>query len=259
MPTSVAQFLEQVRSIGLLPPEELRALEESLEEGDAALDPAADAGPLARRLVDHQRITAFQAQQLCRGRGAALVMGNYLVLEKLGQGGMGIVYKARHRVMDRVVALKVLPAALAKDEQAVRRFQREVRSAAQLVHPHVVTAFDAARHRGDLYLVMEFVDGQDLGSLVRQHGPLDVAEAVDCILQAAKGLEYAHAMGFIHRDIKPGNLLRSRDGLVKILDLGLARSTLATVGGASYSTGPGGTAVTDDDLTRTGQVLGTVD
>ncbi len=215
---------------------------------------------MAQRLVREKKLTLFQAAQVYRGRGAALVLGNYVVLEKIGQGGMGIVYKAHHRVMDRVVAIKVLPAALAKDEQAVRRFHREVRAAAQLVHPFIVTAFDAYEHRGSLYLVMEFVDGQDLGSLARQHGPLPVNDVLDFMLQAAKGLEYAHAMGFIHRDIKPSNLLRSRDGMVKILDLGLARSLLVAAGGVSDAGGPAGAgAVADDDLTRTGQVLGTVD
>ena len=105
----------------------------------------------------------------------------------------------------------------------VRRFSREVQAAARLSHPNIVTAFDAGEQQGIHYLVMEYVQGSDLHSLLREHGPLDVESALDCILQTARGLEFAHSEGIIHRDIKPGNLLVDKRGTVKILDMGLAR------------------------------------
>jgi serine/threonine protein kinase/formylglycine-generating enzyme required for sulfatase activity len=174
------------------------------------------------------------------------VLGNYLLLDKLGQGGMGQVYKARHLRMDRVVAIKMVLAKAARSADAIARFQREVRAAARLSHPNVVTAFDADEASGIPFLVMEYVDGPDLASLVAEQGPLAVARTVDYVSQAARGLDYAHSQGVIHRDVKPRNLLVDREGRVKILDLGLAH--VAGLAGAAA-----------DGLTRTGQVLGTLD
>ncbi|HPP51706.1 MAG TPA: protein kinase, partial [Thermoguttaceae bacterium] len=144
-------------------------------------------------------------------------------MDKIGQGGMGMVLKARHRRMDRLVAIKTLRPQAMQDPKAVERFYREVKAAARLNHPNIVTAYDAGEHQGIHYLVMEYVDGQDLARLVKQHGPMAVPEALECVIQAAKGLAYAHQQGVIHRDIKPGNLLLDRSGVVKILDMGLAR------------------------------------
>ena len=109
--------------------------------------------------------------------------------------------------MDRVVAIKVLSAAATKQAGSVERFHREVKAAAKLSHPNIVTAYDAGEHQGMHYLVMEYVDGKDLAAIVKERGPLGVREAVECVLQAARGLQYAHQQGIIHRDIKPGNLL----------------------------------------------------
>jgi serine/threonine protein kinase len=134
-------------------------------------------------------------------------LGDYEILRELGRGGMGIVYQARHRRMQRIVALKVLAPALASDAEALSRFRREVIAAASLTHPNIVMAFDAQEVDGIAFLVMEFVPGIDLASLVKQHGPLPVERAVDCVLQAARGLDYAHRRGVIHRDVKPHNLL----------------------------------------------------
>jgi serine/threonine protein kinase len=136
---------------------------------------------------------------------------------------MGQVFQARHRTMDRIVALKVLPQEAVRSPRAVERFRREVKAAAKLSHPNIVTAYDAGAHEGIHYLVMEYVDGQDLGRVLVEGGPLPVDRAVDYILQAAQGLEYAHTEGIVHRDIKPGNLLLDKKGTVKILDMGLAR------------------------------------
>lgn len=151
------------------------------------------------------------------------LLGDYRIVSRLGGGGMGAVYRAVHERMGREVALKVLKPEIQNNEALRQRFDREVRAAARLSHPNVVAALDARSHEGVHFLVTELVEGSDLDHHVRQHGPLNVPQAVDVLLQAARGLAYAHAQGVIHRDIKPANLLLSREGVVKILDMGLAR------------------------------------
>jgi len=141
--------------------------------------------------------------------------------------------------------LKVLSPAVVQSPEAVRRFQREVKAAARLTHPNIVIAHDADEAGGTHFLVMEYVDGTDLSSLVKQHGPLPLDRALECILQAARGLQYAHEHGVVHRDIKPGNLLLDQAGTLTILDMGLARLD---------SAGPH-----QDELTGSGQIMGTVD
>jgi tRNA A-37 threonylcarbamoyl transferase component Bud32 len=152
-----------------------------------------------------------------------LNFGEYTVLEKVGAGGMGEVFKALHRRMDRIVALKILPERTVQSAEALARFQQEIQSAARLTHPNIVHAYDAGEIDGKPFLAMEYVEGSDLFRHVREHGPLPVAQAVDYVTQAAGGLEYAHGKGVIHRDIKPSNLLLGADGTVKVLDMGLAR------------------------------------
>jgi serine/threonine protein kinase len=192
-------------------------------------------------------LTKFQAQEIYSGRAKSLILGNYTILDKIGAGGMGQVFKAEHRRMKRIVAIKMLPKAVTKDASAVARFQREVEAAARLRHSNIVAADDADEANGVHFLVMEYVEGSDLSALVRKHGPLSAAKAVNYILQAARGLEYAHKNHVVHRDIKPANLLLSAEGTVKILDMGLARIEA------------GGDAPTRDDLTGTGAIMGTVD
>ena len=143
---------------------------------------------------------------------------------------MGVVYRARHRLMDRVVALKTLPPATIKPD-SVQRFYREVKAAARLSHPNIVTAFDAGEHAGTHYLVMEYVVGRDLSAIVKQKGPLPLRQAIDYMQQAARGLEFAHEHGVVHRDVKPSNLLLNQEGVVKILDMGLARLSENLAGG----------------------------
>ncbi|MBL8796961.1 MAG: protein kinase [Planctomycetia bacterium] len=237
----VEQFLKGLGESGLLPAADVRALAQRYAQGDARA--------LAQELIRQQKLTPYQASMLGRGRSRGLVLANtYIVLEKLGQGGMGMVFKAHDRRMDRTVAVKVLPPAFTKKPHAVQRFQREVQAAARLVHPNIVASFDAGQDVGAYFLVMEFVDGSDLSRLVKTQGPLPVAQAVNCALQAARGLEHAHAAGVIHRDIKPGNLLLDRKGTVKILDMGLARFD-------ESANNPGAA----DELTHAGSVLGTCD
>jgi serine/threonine protein kinase len=156
-------------------------------------------------------------------------LGDYELVESIATGGMGQVFKAQHRMMKRWVALKVLPPEISSSPKALQRFRREVEAAAQLSHPNIVTAYDAREEAGIHFLVMEFVDGEDLANRVRTRGPLPVAEVVDFVIQAARGLEYAHHKGIIHRDIKPSNLIVDANGSVKILDLGLARLSAAAL------------------------------
>src|SRR3954454_11487456 len=169
--------------------------------GPAAGDAAADAADLARELADHPR---------------------YRIVEFLGAGGMGAVYKARHLVMDRVVALKVVHRRLTENPEAVERFRREVRAAARLAHPNIVTAHDADQVGDRHFLVMEFIDGVSLARRVAERGPLPVAEACDYVRQAAAGLQHAFEHGMVHRDVKPQNLMLTPQGRVKVLDFGLA-------------------------------------
>ncbi len=147
----------------------------------------------------------------------------YRILRELGRGGMGVVYQARQTVMDRPVVIKVVSKALLDQPDAVERFHREVRAAARLSHPNIVTAYDAEQAGESHMLVMEFVPGQTLAEVLRRHGPLAVAHACHFVRQAALGLQHAHEQGMVHRDIKPQNLMLTPKGQVKVLDFGLAK------------------------------------
>jgi WD40 repeat protein len=146
----------------------------------------------------------------------------YRVLRLIGRGGMGAVYEATHRLMNRSVALKVINPAFTSNPVAVERFRREVRAAARLSHPNIAAALDAEEVNGTHFLVMEFVEGVSLARLVKENGALSVADACDCVRQTALGLQHAHQQGIVHRDIKPDNLIRRPDGQIKIVDFGLA-------------------------------------
>ncbi len=237
----VQEFLDCLEASGLLSAEEFERATQ------VPLGANANGLALAQSLVAGGVLTSYQAEAVYKQKHAELRIGNYDVLDRLGAGGMGTVFKARHRRMKRIVALKVLSRSLAKDESFVQRFQREVETIARFTHPNIVMAYDADEAEVGHFLVMEFVDGQDLASLVQKQGPLSLAVAVDCLLQSARGLEYAHNQGLIHRDVKPANLLCDGAGTVKITDLGLAR--FASAGGAE---GAG-------SITQAGAILGTVD
>src|SRR5262249_45066144 len=186
---------------------------------------------LARELLRREWLTAYQVNQLMQGRGHELLRGSYVLLERLGEGGMGAVFKAKHWKLKRVVALKLIRKERLGNAEGVRRFLREIRAAAQLDHAHVVRAYDAEEVEGTYLLAMEFVPGTDLAKLVKQRGPLPVSQACDYVRQAALGLQHAHQRGLVHRDVKPSNLLLTADGnTVKVLDLGLARLTTTDLG-----------------------------
>jgi serine/threonine protein kinase len=180
-----------------------------------------DLGP---ELVRRGWLTPFQVERLLAEGAEKLVLGNYLLLDLLGEGGMGEVYKARHRRLGRVVALKAICQGQLDDLDAQVRFQREIKAVGHLDHPNIVRALDADEANGVHFYVMEYVEGTDLGKLVEQRGPLRIELACYCILQASLGLQHAHERGLVHRDIKPSNLLLTHgDNTVKLLDLGLAR------------------------------------
>jgi serine/threonine protein kinase len=241
-----------------------------------------DSRELAQELLRRDWLTAYQVNQLLQGKGAGLTIGPFLLLERIGEGGMGQVFKARQKMLNRVVALKVIRKECLGNPKIIQRFQREIRAAGQLSHPHIVRAFDADQVNGIYYIAMEFIEGVDLAKLVKDNGPLDVDQACEYIRQAALGLQHAHERGLVHRDLKPANLLVTRGiasdrrcssglikrpldlnaqrsgvmsradaakhypwGVVKILDLGLARCTEAFVGS------------TATHLTQVGSVMGT--
>ena len=173
-------------------------------------------------------------------------IGVYQLTAKLGEGGMGAVYKAIHTKLGKQVAIKVLPSRRMRDRNALARFEREMKAVGGLEHPNIVRASDAGEADGIHFLVMEYVEGADLAKLGRHVGPLPIPEACELIRQAALGLQHAHEHGLVHRDIKPSNLMLTTTGQVKILDLGLALL-------------PHDFPENEEPLTSTGYTLGTLD
>ena len=216
---SVASFLAGLREYDLLTPAQWQQLGDVPE----------DFQTLARALTCRQWLTEYQVNEIKGGRAAELTWGPYVVLDRLGDGGTGRLFKARHRFRERLAAVKVLREDLfSPSDQAgplLDRFRREPRAlAALLAHPHVVDVFDAGQQRGRWFLAMAYLEGTDLQTLVQAQGPLPIGRACSYTWQAALGLQHLHEHHMVHRDIKPGNLLvNAADGQVKILDLGLVR------------------------------------
>ncbi len=213
-------FIDVIQKSGLIDKERLRQLLKEVRESGVSLN---DAEAMARALVEKGALTNWQADMLLKGKHKGFSLGKYRLLRLLGKGGMSAVYLAEHTVMRRRCAIKVLPAKRVDDTSYLGRFHREAQAVAQLDHVNIVRAYDVDEENGTHFLVMEFVEGQDLQDTVQKEGIMDFVRAADFIRQAADGLHHAHEAGLVHRDIKPANLLVDREGTVKILDLGLAR------------------------------------
>ena len=219
-PANVAELLDLVQKSGVADEARLALYLDKLKQsGSIPAEPAKFAGVLVRDGM----LTYFQAEQLLQGKYKRFSLGKYKVLEKLGSGGMGTVFLCEHKLMRRRVAVKVLPTAKAADEASLKRFYREAQAVAAVDHPNLVRAYDIDQDENLHFLVMEYVDGTNLQDLIKKFGPLDVVRACHYMYGATVGLQHAGEIGLVHRDIKPGNILLDRSGVVKILDLGLAR------------------------------------
>jgi serine/threonine protein kinase/WD40 repeat protein len=250
-------LIGDLRRLAILEEDQLALLDHVSERGGSRED-------LGKELQERGWMTPFQIEQVINGSVERLSLGQYVILEQLGSGGMGEVFKARHRLMHRIVAIKIIRRESITNQASLQRFYREIRAAAQLTHPNVVLAYDADKVGDTHYMVMEYVPGVDLGQFVKERGLLPVTWACEFIRQAAMGLHHAHERNLVHRDVKPSNLLLtwtegvSHPGMygpgsnlatgpqavVKVLDLGLARLREST---------------TNSELTHEGQFMGTPD
>jgi eukaryotic-like serine/threonine-protein kinase len=221
-PVNIDDFLQLVRRSGLVGESRLSATLDTLPPEFRGDDPAR----LAAGLVDQGVLTAFQTEQLLLGKCRGFEIGQYRILERLGSGGMALVYLCEDPNLQCRVAVKVLPNARAQDLEFLKRFHREAKVAAALDHANIVRTFDIDHDGKVNFLVMEYIDGALLHDIVHRFGPLPVERAANYIRQAALGLQHAHEAGLVHRDIKPSNLILDRSGIVKLLDMGLARNFL---------------------------------
>jgi serine/threonine-protein kinase len=221
---NVETLVDLLQRSGLVEKDRLDACVAQIkQENDGQLP--GDVDLVARRFVTDNLITQWQCDRLLEGKHRGFFLGRYKLLGQVGSGGMSQVYLGEHVLMQRRVAIKVLPRQRVNDTSYLARFHREARAAAALDHPNIVRAYDVDNDGDIHYMVMEYVDGRDLQQLVKRNGRMDYARAADYIRQAAEGLSHAHAHGLIHRDVKPANLLVDPKNVVKVLDLGLARFT----------------------------------
>jgi eukaryotic-like serine/threonine-protein kinase len=230
---SVENLLAILQRMQVLTPEEVR--EVTRELCPHFTDPV----DLAHYLAENEWLTAYQVRLLFTDRWEEMTVGPYVILDRLGEGGVSEVFKAWDTLRGRAVALKVLRQHLSGQSAALREFQRELQTVTRLSHPNIIKTFDANQVGALHYFAMEFVEGLDLDRYVRRAGPLPISQACDYIRQVAQGLQHAHQLGLVHRDIKPANLFlinppllgaagtpptrRGPDSVVKILDWGLAR------------------------------------
>jgi serine/threonine protein kinase len=240
--SSVQELAEALRVYSLLGPEQLDEL--TPEFLDRFFDPRG----LAKYLLKQGWLTVFQVNHLIQGDPRELIIGRYTIVDSLGEGGISQVFKAWDTESGRYVALKMIKEEHWENVEAVGRFKREMRIIAQMKHPSIVQAFDVDLDQPRHYFAMEYVEGTDLNKLVKLGGALDVPTGCDYIWQVAEGLQYAHERGLVHRDLKPGNLLLIEGGVIKILDLGMARLR-----------DPSGSSQSMSRLTLEGMVIGTPD
>ncbi len=249
---TLEQWLEAVRASGVVANpvvEEIARLARRLkwQEWDE----------LFMHLAARRLISLYAARKIQQGKAQELQFGPYLFLDKLGEGGMGKVYLAHRRADKTIWAVKVVRPHLLTHPVIRRRYEREVTASMRFNHPNIVRVVEAGQHEGRHYLVMEYIDGIDLGRLTREYGPLAIPEACEYVRQAALGLQHAHEAGFVHRDIKPSNIMVAGErhlpqslepAVVKILDMGLVRAM-----------GAGEDDAGGVELTRDGSVVGTPD
>ncbi|QGJ72336.1 Hypothetical protein PBC10988_40540 [Planctomycetales bacterium 10988] len=221
MSAEKVDFHQTLDRSGLIERSTLKQYRDEVEK--ATKTRPADPKKLAQRLIEDELLTEWQYELLREGRYDGFFLGKYRLLDHIGSGGMGDVYLAQHRRLNRRCALKVLPVALTENPQLLARFYQEAQATAALDHPHIVRAYDVDEEGCVNFLVMEYVCGEDLQQRVQRDGWLDPKEIVNYLRQAALGLQHAHEKGMIHRDIKPSNLLVDAEGNLKILDLGVAR------------------------------------
>ncbi len=231
-------LLPVIRNSGVLAERQCEFIQSKVLSGEYPRESRA----LADLLVKEKILTEYQVKRFLAGKSHGLIVGRYAILDRLGSGSMGRVYKAHHLMMDRVVALKIIAPEIATNERVVARFQREMKLVGRLDHPNVVRAFDADKINAVLFIVMEYVSGVSLGQRLRE-GPVAPAEMINYAAQAALGLAHAHSQGIVHRDVKPSNLLVTEDKKIKVLDLGLGvlmdadnASSFATADGIAVGT-----------------------
>ncbi len=212
---------ELIEKSRLVDPTALNAAFEEIKGRNGGVLPE-DPVELCKELEAKGLVTRWQCEKFLQGKYKGFILGKHKLLGHLGSGGMSSVYLAEHLMMRHKRAIKVLPKSKLGNSSYLERFQREAKAIASLNHPNIVKAFDIDNDRDTHYIVMEYVEGADMQTLVRKHGPLPFDLAADYIAQAARGLQHAHELGLIHRDVKPANILIDKNGIVKVLDLGLA-------------------------------------
>jgi eukaryotic-like serine/threonine-protein kinase len=236
-----SRFWQATLLSGLMDAQKLTACWNAISPGKRD-DPQHIDRRLARQAVQSRALTLWQAQQLIAGRTSGYKVDRYVLLDLIGQGGMGRVYLAQDTRLNRQVALKILSPERINNPRAIARFQREARVGAQLQHENLVRIYDFGESSGRYFLVMEYIEGKTIGTLITDQGAIPSATAVRLVRQVAMGLEHAHRKGLIHRDVNPYNILVTRDGTAKLADLGLAIDLAE-----------------DDRVTREGATVGTFD
>ena len=229
-----ADLIKVLRKSQILADAKLEEIRAKVLAGDYPFD----SEKLAARLVKEDVLTEYQVARLLKNKPHGMAIGKYVILDKVGAGSMGRVYKARHQLMGRLVALKIIAPELSANSRVVARFQREMKMVGRLDHPNVVRAFDADSVGSALYIVMEYVLGKSLGEMFRARGPLPALEVCRYASEAALGLGHAHEQGVVHRDVKPSNILVGDDRRVRVLDLGLG-VLLEADNQASFATADG--------------------